>query len=59
VADLLVERLTLEALEVQPYELAPLVELTVARSIIDRTWQQLGASNDVDELQSSFDLGEF
>ena len=55
----LVERLTLEAPEFQPYELGPLVECMVSRSIVDRTWQQLGASDDVDELQSSFDLGEF
>jgi hypothetical protein len=56
---LLVERLTLEDQEIQPFELGPLVEFSVSRSIIDKTWQQLGGSDDVAELQSSFDLGEF
>ncbi len=57
---LFVERLTLEASEAEPFELGPLVELQVSRSIIDKTWQQLGASDeDIHELQSSFDLGEF
>jgi hypothetical protein len=55
-----VERLTLDAVEIQPFELAPLVECELNRSIIDKTWQQLGVSEEeVQELQSSFDLGEF
>ena len=56
---LLVEKLTLEPRDAQPYELGPLVERPVPRSIIDKTWQQLGATDDTAELQSSFDLAEF
>jgi hypothetical protein len=56
---LLVGKLTLEPQEPQPYELGPLVECSTSRSIIDKTWQQLGGAEHTAELQSSFDLGEF
>ena len=54
---LLVEKLTLEPSDAQPYELAPLVECSAGRGIVDKTWQQLGGSEDHLESQDSLDLG--